>query len=446
MIHSLKKIEIIFNRIVLIYLSIAYVVLKNIFTVNTTFLTYVYMLYCILYFIIYVLIYKEKIIISKYLFGILFIFTFILSTVVNNRINRENIAIIIDVFINLFILLHIFDNSTNEEIDNLITKIFKFFVIFSCVWASIGIVFVCTNSSIAIFGNVFGLINQFRLQLVRPSINPTGFAALTFVACNVFFLFKKKIFNKVFIIANIIMQLLVIYFTQSFGTFLAAFIGVFIFAIYYGINNKKIVKSVIYTLFGIIIFLIVSTLIIKFFGAKSRIITDIKNLLENKDAFVSFRVRYEILVYGIIILLNNSIIFGSSYGGLKVDWTNGFNLATSKYNFSKFFISESPIVCSAATHNVYLTILFANGIVGAIIFSAFIIFILYNIIRFYKNLNNIDISAHKIYLICIFLIVSGLVVALTAECIIVSIVDYTNFFFFISLSALINMNINNKIV
>ena len=441
MLSILKKTKAVFNNEVLIYVSIAYIVLKNIIVADSTYLTYIYMMYCLLYFIIYRL-YYAKFQLKDYFLSILFIISFLISTFINNRLNRENVAIIIDVFINLFVYLHIFDGLDNEEIECLLRKIFKFFTIFSFVWAIIGIAFIITNTSVVLFGNQFGMINHTRLQLVRPSVNPTGFAAIAFVACNLYFLFKKVGFNRTFLIINIILQFIIIFFTQSFGAFLAMFIGFFVLAVYYGVHNKCILRFVLYTLFVIVAFLILGIVLTNILGIKSRITTDIKNLLSNKDAF---RVRYEIFIYGLLVLLNTNVLFGSSYGGLKMDWVNQFNSVSSKYQFSSYFLDETAIVGSAATHNAYFTILFANGIVGALILLIFVTYILYNVVVFYINFNKIDMKMHILYLVCIFLIISGMAIALTAECIIVSIVDYTNFFLFISMSALVNINKNYRL-
>ena len=445
MLSILKKIEIFFNKEVLIYMSVAYIVLKNIIVANSTYLTYIYMTYCILYFIIYCLDH-DKIRLKDYLFSIIFLLSFLISTLINKRLNRENIAIMIDVFINFFIYLHIFDRLKNEEIDRLLKKIFKFFTIFSFIWVIIGIGFIVTNSSIDLFGSQFGMINHSRIQLVRPSVNPTGFAAISFIACNLYFFLKKDGFNRYFIIVNIIMQLIVLLFTQSFGSFLALFAGIFVFAVYQGINNNNILRFIFYSVIAIIVVLIIGIVLTNLFGAKSRITTDIMNLLANKDAFVSFKVRYEIFIYGLLVLMNTNMLFGSSYGGMKMDWANQFNYVTSKYQFSKYFINESDIVASAATHNAYFTMLFANGILGLTILLFFIGFIVYNIVYFYKELNKIKVEIHADYLIIIFLIITGMTIALTAECIIVSIVDYTNFFLFVALSSLINFNKNNGII
>lgn len=443
MIKVLKdKLVTIFNAEVLLYISIFFVILKNIFVVNTTYLTYIYMSYCILYFIVYVLLNFKNISINNYIIGLLFILTFIISSIINNKINRENIAILIDVFINFFVYLHIFDNLENDRIEDLLKKMFRFFVVFSFVWALIGVFFVITGASISFFGNTYGLISKFRLQLVRPSVNPTGFAALAFIGCNLFFLLKKETFNKLFLIINIGLQLFIIFFTQSMGTMLAMFVSIFVFTAYYINKKHSAFKLVVFSLIGIFVILILGAIIVSSLGIKSRVLVDTENLLSNKDSFISFIVRYDIIVYGMLVLLNNNLLFGSSFGGLKSDWANNYNRVISQHQFSESFIRESEIVGTAATHNAFLTIVFSNGIIGSIVLLVFIIFIIYNIIIFYKNICIISDDLHISYLIVIFFIVSSIVIALTGECIIISIVDYTNLFFFISLSALINFNKN----
>lgn len=411
-----------------LYFSIFYVVFKNLFSLNTGYATYLVMLYGI-FILMYDIMNIGVINYAKNNFlYILMVLAFVLPIFALKRIDRTNFAITMDVIISFLIYGTLFYNKSINDIKKIFLCLCYILFFITFVWSIFGFILIITGYKINFFGVEFGIL-QNRLQLAKPSVNPTGFMAFSGMVCTFFILVNTlaKMIIKVISYINLCLLLVIIFFTQSMGTFLAIFVAFICFVILILISSKNIYKFVLYVLVSFAILIPIGILILVISGIEVRLF---------KLDFVSFIVRFDILKYGFLVLMLNHPIIGSSYSGMRLDWITSFDYLSSKYIFCKEFYAEPMIINTAATHNTQLSYVGSTGLIGFILLAIFYVYELYNIIRLIRNVRTLSFIDRNLVFSFIIIIFSTFAISLTSESMITSITDYANILFFTSISAI----------
>lgn len=432
------KIKIILNREMYFYISFFYVSFKYIFPNNTTFLTYIIMLYGISILIYDILFNRRVFYFKDTIISILMILSFIAPMVLLKRIDYTNIAILIDVIITFLLYFNCFNNVEINDAKKILENVFKVFFIYTFIWAIAAILFYVFKITLSINGCTFGLIDGVRLSFARPSINPTGFMAIAAISASIYLLYNTFV-NKKILFVHIILQLIVILLTQSRGSFVTIVAGFVWIVFCHILTNKNAIKYMLYIVVGIIIIGAISIILNKF------------NKLPFRLFDFDYRDRTNIVIFGILVLLNSNPLFGSSYSGIKIDWPKYYDIAYKAYNnwgptmFKKF----DPICVRGAVHNAYLAVICSTGIFGSIVLFMLLLYTAYIIINFLILINKFKIDIYNLFIPLSFMIITSFILCMSGESMITSITEYQGLLFFVPLSALITikrtyLDINDK--
>lgn len=428
---TLKKI---LNRECFLYYSLFYLLFKYTFFNTGRVFTYILFLYALLIFFYDLYEHKGIYKFSGYIFSYLIIFSSILSCiVVAHKINMTSISGIMILFINFFMYLPIFYNKDFNHIVDKYELIFKVIIVYSFVKNVIGLLFASRGVSIIFFGVPFGLEHGGRLVTVRETANETGWFATFSIVSSIYFLLKygilcKKKYGavKVFLLTNIIIQLITYILSGNRSSLVGTLIAVYlIFYIYLlSKSNKKILVVLNIGFVAMIICLIMYILI------------------KSKNPNGSEIARIDMMIYGLLFTLHVNPIFGSSYTNLWESLNYNFEAIWNKYNFRtpKNYLKE--LTTSGNAHNVFIQQLETNGFFGFTLLFLFFIYVFKEIINYLKKIVS-DNSNFVEKTIILFFAIFGFVVGNISWTIVGTITCFVNLMFFLSISAIFSINNGN---
>lgn len=420
-----------------LYFSLFYLVFKYICFNKGTILTYVLFAYAITIFLYDFYLHKELYKFKGWMFSYLMCISTIISClIVAKTINVYAIKGISIFFINFFMYLPMFDSKDIDYVKKTIEIPLYVIICTSFIINIIGISFAIFGKEIVLFGTQFGAIYGKRLVTVRETANETAWFAIFSIIASIYFLIKNNKFVKysilktvvdkktnIFLIINIIIQLTTYILSGNRSSIFGVSCGLLVVLYAYSVYKDDIkLKKMIIALSIIALIVAISYLFIRIYNGKG-----------------SDSVRFDMYAYGIYLLPLTNILFGSSLVNLRHDLDVNFEIIWNKYPFKTDKKYLKQLTFDGNAHNVFIQQLNTNGIVGVVILVSFLIYVIKNLICSVKNMSN-NKNNFLIKALCIFFVIFGIVVGNISWSIIGTMTCFVNLMFFLSASALINID------
>ena len=401
------------------------------FIKNTPFIklgNYPIYIVCLTSFLVLVkrLIFNQDVIFRKQnFFAYLFILSITITAIFNNALFNYNNIVIFIIFVIMFFIVSIFDGK--ESISHIINE-FVFM-------ARITIVLHLIYSIASIYKSIY--ICDFEIKGLIEYPYFYAYNCVTVIGLSIFlYLYENCKVIKYTCILNLILHLIIVFFTQTRAAYLGIFVAmIFIIYIFYynsflNIEYKNVIKY-------ILLLLVFVTILIIIFSLKTNFnITNIIIKVFNTNNILSWRdIIWEVSFFA---FLTGNVFIGSSIGILPSFLSNYINNVyinnISYDSYSKIAYDSALGVAKAGNlHNVFIQHLCSYGIFGFILIIAYIL----DGIKKYINIIKSKVLNDKplLYLtICFaFTFIAQIVISFFDNNLFYNIIYICNVFFFYSI-------------
>ena len=424
----------ILKRELFLYYSLFYLLFKYTFFNQGRFLTYILFGYSILIYIYDIYTYKGIYKFKGYIFSYLMCISAVVSClVVAHKITISSISGIMIFFVNFFMYLPIFHSKGFDYIKKIYQIIFFTIICYSFLINLIGVIFAIFGKEIFIFGTQFGAVYGKRLVTVRETANETGWFAIFSIVSSIYFIYNiitnklllsRKNVVLAFLSINIIIQITTYILSGNRSSMIGILAAILVILyIYFSTKKMKYFKIALF------VFTLLSVVFVFAYV-----------LLKSMDPKGSEIARLDMIVFGILYTFSFNPIFGNSYVNLSENIEKNYEMIYSKYNFITSKTYLRTLTTSGNAHNVFIQQLETNGILGIIILISFFVYVAKETIFFSKNIiKEYSLNIEKV--VILFFIVFGFVVGNISWNIVGTITCFVNLLFFLSISAVLSLNI-----
>ena len=313
--------------------------------------------------------------------ALLFLFLGIFTSFINFSSNfLMNIITSIHNFICIFLFLGMNQNTSKEKIEKEMVFILKFIVFFSIIFSFIGIYFIFNRVPDKRLG-----IHGGRFYGILSNPNQAGLiSVISMFSCDILSDSKYKI-NKILLISCLIINLVILFLTDSNASFvfLNAYLGIRMvyenFSKYEKIKEIKFIREIVFIFTFLIMvasmFLLARTTCQKFV---SNLVSNSEKVIENSidDSCICSNLQGEIQVgRGQHELSSGRIqLFKQGLQLSKIHPLIGIGRENLSY-YGKIYLHGGLLFPSKHQdlHNIYLTLLVSYGLIGSILFFVFIL-------------------------------------------------------------------------
>ena len=319
--------------------------------------------------------------------ALLFLFLSIVSSLVNFSSNfLMNIVTSFHNFMCMFLFLGMNRNTNKEKIESEMIFILKFFIFFSIFFSLVGIYFIFNVKHDFFADYKLGIYNN-RFYGISTNPNQAGLiSVISMFSCDLLNSFKKEI-NKIILLFCFIINLVVLFLTDSNASFvfLTAYLGIRMvyenFSKYNGIKEIKFVRETIFIFTFLIMiasmFLLarsscqkfVSNIVLNSEKKAHKLVLDdnLQNTLSTNESVKIGRGKHE-LSSGRIQLFKQGIKLS------KIHPLIGIGRENLSY-YGKIYLDGGLLFPSKHQdlHNIYMTLIVSNGWIGLILFFIFVL-------------------------------------------------------------------------